>query len=99
MQEVNGDGSYQYQYETTNEIFAQEAGVGGVVAQGTAQWYDPDGEGVQFSYIADQNGYQPTGSHIPQPPPIPEYILRALAYQKAHPWVDEWTHPALLKGK
>ena len=87
---MNVDGSYNYQYETTNDIYAQEAGVGGVIAQGTAHWYAPDGTGVQFSYTADQNGYNPSGSHLPKPPPIPAYILRALEYMKLHPWVEEY---------
>lgn len=93
LQEVNPDGSYQYQYKTSNEIAAQESGVGGVIAQGSTQWYAPDGTGIQFSYTADQNGYVPTGTHLPTPHPIPEYIIRAAEWAKTHPWHDEWTKP------
>lgn len=96
---MNEDGSYQYQYKTSNDIVAQEAGVGGVIAQGSAQWYDPEGLGVQFAYVADHNGYQPTGTHIPTPPAIPEYILRAAEWAKTHPYKDEWTKPEDLVWK
>lgn len=89
LQKVNDDGSYEYLYETSNGILAQESGVGGVVAQGSAQWMDENGIGVQFSYVADHNGYKPSGNFLPQGPPIPPYILKALAYMKEHPWADQ----------
>lgn len=40
---------------------------------------------MELSYVADENGYQPTGSHIHA---IPEQISRALEYIKAHPYVE-----------
>lgn len=70
-QEVNPD-SFQYAYETSNGIRAQEAGqlrqIGrdaAIVTQGSYSYVSPEGEPVSISYIADENGYQPTGSHIP----------------------------------
>lgn len=38
-----------------------------------------------MSYVADENGYQPSGNAIPQPPPLPPLIARALAWIAAHP--------------
>lgn len=84
-QEINHDGSYKYAYATGNGISAQEQGIGGQHAQGGAQWIAPDGSQVYFSYLADANGYQPEGSHIPTPPPVPKQILKALEWIKAHP--------------
>lgn len=84
-QEINPDGSYKYAFETGNGINTQEQGVGGQYAQGGSQWLAPDGTHVYLSYVADANGFQPEGSHIPTPPPVPEHILRALAWIKAHP--------------
>ncbi|GJQ69753.1 hypothetical protein Trydic_g22315 [Trypoxylus dichotomus] len=86
-QEVNVDGSYKWSYETANGITAEEQGFlknagqpeeEAQVAQGQYQYTDPDGQLIQLSYIADENGFQPQGDHIPTPPPIPAAIQRAL---------------------
>ncbi|XP_026747838.1 larval cuticle protein LCP-17-like [Trichoplusia ni] len=90
---VGIEGEYQYSYETDNGISASENGRlvnpgqdnAAEVAQGEAKWTSPEGEQVSLTYIADENGYQPQGSHIPTPPPIPEAILRAIQYIKDHP--------------
>ncbi|XP_026328708.1 uncharacterized protein LOC113236755 [Hyposmocoma kahamanoa] len=84
---INPDGSYRYSYETGNGISAEEQGYvknQGVpeqeaqTAQGQYQYTAPDGQLIQLSYIADENGFQPQGAHLPTPPPIPEEIRRAL---------------------
>ncbi|CAB3258082.1 unnamed protein product [Arctia plantaginis] len=92
-QAVDPEGSYQWAYETDNGIAANEVGTIKVisedtvakVAQGQASWTAPNGEKVDFTYIADENGYQPQGDILPTPPPIPLEILRALQYIKDHP--------------
>lgn len=71
---INPDGSYAYEYETGNGIRVQESGVGGKQVQGSVSYTGDDGQPIQFSYVADENGFQPTGSHLPTPPPIPEAI-------------------------
>lgn len=54
-------------------------------AQGSFQYTAPDGTPIAVQYVANENGFQPQGEHLPTPPPIPEAILRALAYIEAHP--------------
>lgn len=77
-------------FETENGIAAQQIGtlkqVGKdlvVVVQGSYQYQGPDGP-VQVSYVADENGYRPTGNVLLTPPPIPKAILRAIQYNEAH---------------
>ncbi|XP_023943143.2 endocuticle structural glycoprotein SgAbd-1-like [Bicyclus anynana] len=88
--EINPDGSYNYFYETNNGIAAQAQGTprnfGGNppvvpdVVEGGFSWYSPEGQLVSITYVADENGYQPVGDAIPQPPEVPAQIARALAY-------------------
>lgn len=86
----NPDGSYSYSYETANGIQAQEIGylnypgtqAESREAQGSYSYTAPNGEIVQVSYVANENGFQPQGSHIPTIPPA---ILKALEYIAAHP--------------
>ncbi|KAJ8947815.1 hypothetical protein NQ314_008538 [Rhamnusium bicolor] len=79
-------------YETGNGISANERGdlIGsgpdaGIAAQGAYQYTSPEGVPVSIQYLADQNGFQPSGNVLPTPPPIPEAILRSLQYNEAHP--------------
>lgn len=83
--DISPDGSYQYAFETSNGIAAQERGIGGVQAAGASSYTSPEGIPIQLTYTADENGFQPQGNHLPQPPPIPEAILRSLQWNAAHP--------------
>ncbi|KAL4706489.1 hypothetical protein ACJJTC_015687 [Scirpophaga incertulas] len=84
--QVNGDGSYQYSFETGNGISAEQKAelkkVGDVdTLEVQGQYQYPSDEGnIQLTYVADENGFQPQGSHLPTPPPVPEAIQRSLAY-------------------
>lgn len=82
-----------FSYETENGITHQEgatvkqAGPENVAksAQGSYSFTSPEGELVQITYVADENGFQPQGTHIPTPPPIPDAIQRAIDYILSHP--------------
>lgn len=92
----NPDGSYVFNYETGNGIKVEEHGQlkqlndtnSVVVVQGSYSYSDADGVPVALSYIADENGFQPKGEHLPTPHPIPSGILKALEYIAAHPEQD-----------
>lgn len=67
-------------------------GPGGEVAQviqGSSAYTAPDGQVIQTQYIADENGYQPTGSHLPTPPPADPVILKSLEYLASIPSTPE----------
>ncbi|XP_045782993.1 larval cuticle protein LCP-17-like isoform X1 [Maniola jurtina] len=91
------EGQYRWTYETENGISASEQGAPKIVpgaedaaevVQGSAQWTAPDGQVVQLTYTADENGYNAQGSHIPTSPPIPDAIIRSLEYIRANPPKD-----------
>ena len=49
----------------------RENGISGGSKDGEVSWTSPEGEQIQFSYVADENGYQASGSHDPVPVPLP----------------------------
>merc|ERR1711911_554223 len=85
-------GKYSYSYETGNGIVLKEEGeqklIGdkpeevGSVSRGS---YSYDLEGVTYTVIwdADENGFQPTGAHLPVAPAMPEHVVKLLADLKA----------------
>lgn len=89
----NPDGSYQWSYETANGIQAQEQGYlenpgtenEANNVQGRYSYTGDDGVVYSVTYIAGKDGFQAQGAHLPTPPPIPEEILKALEYIRAHP--------------
>ncbi|KAJ8942561.1 hypothetical protein NQ318_021963 [Aromia moschata] len=80
--DISIDGSYRNSYETANENETEEV-------QGSFQYTAPDGTPIQLSYIANENGFQPQGAHLPVPPEVPAAIQRALDYIAAHPLQEE----------
>ncbi|XP_074025633.1 endocuticle structural glycoprotein SgAbd-4-like [Leptinotarsa decemlineata] len=86
------DGSYKYGYETENGIQAVEQGIqkqlpegSGTAAEGFFRYTAPSGEPIELRYVADENGFRAEGNAVPQPPPIPPLILKALQWIEAHP--------------
>ncbi|XP_073980364.1 uncharacterized protein [Rhodnius prolixus] len=83
----NADGSYKYSYETGDGVKKTEEGsqkaVGeppelGTVVKGSYSYKDPEGNEYTVSYVADENGFQPTGKHLPAAPPLPKEIREAI---------------------
>ncbi|XP_034106945.1 cuticle protein CP14.6-like [Drosophila albomicans] len=71
-----GVDGYNTAYETSNGIAAQEQGeiknLGSeneaISVKGQYQYIGPDGVTYSVSYIADENGFQPQGAHLPVAP-------------------------------
>lgn len=80
-----------FSYETENGIFGQEEGRlankgtddEAIRAKGYFSYTGPDNVVYTVEYTADENGFVPSGAHLPTPPPIPEAILRSLEYQRS----------------
>lgn len=69
----DGLGSYSFSFETSNGIARQEQGhienpgtdFETLKVEGSFQYYGDDGQLYQVQYIADENGFQPQGAHLP----------------------------------
>ena len=77
--EVETDG-FRYNYEIDDGTVVKATGVNNN-HEGSYKWVSPEGESFTVNYVADENGYQPTGAHIPQPNPL---IIKAIEYIKAN---------------
>jgi len=83
----DGDGRYNFFYETGNGITHEESGYlanpgtdnEAQTVQGYYQYYGDDGRLFKTVYKADDHGFQPEGDHLPTPPPIPPEIQKSLA--------------------
>ncbi|XP_050445035.1 larval cuticle protein 65Ag1-like, partial [Cataglyphis hispanica] len=81
---------YNYNYNTDTGIQAQEHGhlnnVGtdqeAIEVRGSYSYNDNEQNTFQVSYVANENGFQPEGAHLPEIPPL---IKKALQYIAEHP--------------
>lgn len=66
--------SIRNSYETSDGISRQEtaqlkhAGTAeeAIAVQGSVKWVGPDGVHYKLNYLADENGFQPEGEHLPR---------------------------------
>ncbi|XP_077288011.1 endocuticle structural protein SgAbd-6-like [Arctopsyche grandis] len=71
-----GVDGYKFAYETSDGTSRQEqaelknAGTENeaLVVRGTISWIAPDGQKYTLTYVADENGFQPQGDHLPKAP-------------------------------
>merc|ERR1712221_40825 len=54
----------------------------GSVSRGSYS-YELEGVTYTINWVADENGFQPTGAHLPVAPPMPEYVVKMLADLRA----------------
>merc|ERR1711955_875 len=89
---VDETGKYAYGFEGANGIklseegeqkrFGNEPEEVGSIARGSYS-YELDGVTYTVNWVADENGFQPTGAHLPVAPPMPEYVVKMLADLRA----------------
>merc|ERR1712035_132195 len=86
-------GKYSYNFEAANGIKMSEEGEQkyfgdkeeesyGSVARGSYS-YELEGVTYTINWVADGNGFQPTGNHLPVAPPMPEYVVKMLSDLRA----------------
>ena len=76
---------YSFSFEAENGISVSESGVqkqigeeSGTVSQGRFS-YPEDSKTYTITWVADENGFQATGDHLPTPPPMPAHVVKILA--------------------
>merc|ERR1739838_376566 len=78
----DADGNYDFEFETDTGEYRREEGrvKNGNTNEisGEYSWTSPEGELVSFTYIADENGYQAQGTHLPEAPPLHPHIKLGL---------------------
>ncbi|XP_039759631.1 endocuticle structural glycoprotein SgAbd-2-like [Pararge aegeria] len=81
------DKGWHYAYETSDGTKVEQDGrilpglqpeEGSLAVTGSYSYIGDDGQTYTVTYTADENGFHPSGDHLPTPPPIPEEILKSL---------------------
>ncbi|XP_052871976.1 endocuticle structural glycoprotein ABD-4-like [Anopheles cruzii] len=92
-------GAYNYRYETSNGISAQQTSYDGANAAGEYSYTGPDGVLYRVAYNADTFGFQPQGAHLPVEPPVPDHVLKSLEQIRASPPRDPEFNLAALDAQ
>nr|XP_036215075.1 pupal cuticle protein Edg-78E-like [Bactrocera oleae] len=73
-QAPNESGDFHYEFQTSNGITTKAAG-NEFGHSGVVQYISAEGIPITMTYVADADGYHPTGDHIPK---LPEQVLTTL---------------------
>lgn len=72
----SADGVKREEEGSQKQITPEDAGA---TKKGSWSYTAPEGDNVQMSFVADENGFVPQGSHLPVAPEPSPAIKRALA--------------------
>lgn len=86
---LRADGSQTGELDTADVL----------VQTGSYSYIAPDGTVISVQYVADENGFQAFGDHLPTPPPIPEPILHALQNTQSSQQLEEQPTHQLLASQ
>ncbi|KAH8380058.1 hypothetical protein KR009_008684, partial [Drosophila setifemur] len=72
--ENTGFGGYKFSYKLSDGTIRTEEGTVNNAGQenesisirGSVSWVAPDGVTYSISFVADENGFQPVGDHLPK---------------------------------
>ena len=49
---------------------------GAMSQSGSWEYLGPDGQVYKIQFVADENGFRPSGAHLPTPPALPPALQR-----------------------
>merc|ERR1712071_390013 len=73
--QLRGRERHLRQRERIQKQIGEESGT---VSQGRFS-YPEDSKTYTITWVADENGFQATGDHLPTPPPMPAHVVKLLA--------------------
>ncbi|KAK8745511.1 hypothetical protein OTU49_000231, partial [Cherax quadricarinatus] len=80
----NGDGTFNYRFETSNGLKEERVGTVGAEGQsnmqGSYSFTLPDGTVAVITYVADENGFRPESPLLPQDHPLPAHAVAQIAF-------------------
>jgi len=80
---VSEDGSKQQAAGNQKRVGPKPEDIGNV-ARGSYTFTPPEGgPPLTVTWVADENGFQATGDHLPTPPPMPPHVIKMLGDLKA----------------
>ncbi|KAG7158117.1 Cuticle protein, partial [Homarus americanus] len=87
VREDNGDGNFNYEFETENDIYSKVVGRPGSKGQsnieGTFRFILPDGTRADVRFVADEQGYRAESPLIPTPHPLPAHAIEQIAFAQS----------------
>nr|XP_027239228.1 endocuticle structural glycoprotein SgAbd-2-like [Penaeus vannamei] len=84
------DGRYNLDVETANGISMSQSGSpdgpdGAIVKAGQYSYTAPDGSLIEIKFVANENGFQPQGAHLPVAPEFPHRSLSSSSTRSPSP--------------